>query len=169
VGVSSGVLIVSRRGAPRRGLLWALLREQRVGARIRRENLLKDLYLQKERSGAWESWIPGAHLMGVRGQTGRELDRAARSLAASGLAERSGDSLRLTHAGLREAESVVRKHRLWEVYLTRRLELPSDHVHRDAEAMEHALTEKAVEALEELLGFPAVDPHGRDIPPRRTA
>lgn len=107
--------------------------------------------------------------MGVRGQTGRELDRAARSLAAGGLVETSGDSLRLTPGGLREAESVVRKHRLWEVYLNRRLELPSDHVHRDAEAMEHALTEKAVEALEELLGFPAEDPHGRTIPPRRTA
>jgi manganese/zinc/iron transport system permease protein len=169
VVVSSGVLIVSLLFAPRRGLLWAILRERSVGARIRSENLLKDLYLQKERSGAWESFISWTHLMGVRGQTGRELERAARSLAASGLVEMSGDSLRLTPAGLGAAESVVRKHRLWEVYLTRRLELPSDHVHRDAEAMEHALTEKSVEALEELLDFPAIDPHGRAIPPRRTA
>ena len=169
VVVSSGVLIVSLLFAPGRGLLQALLRERSVGARIRRENLLKDLYLQKERSGVWESFISWAHLMGVRGQTGRELERTARSLAADGLVEMTEDSLRLTPAGLREAESVVRKHRLWEVYLTRRLELPSDHVHRDAEAMEHALTEKAVETLEEILGFPAVDPHGRAIPPRRTA
>jgi manganese/zinc/iron transport system permease protein len=169
VVVSSGVLILSLLFAPRRGLLWALLRERSVGLRIRRENLLKDLYLQKERSGQWESFISSTHLMGVRGQTGGELDRAARSLAADDLVEISEDSLRLTAAGLREAESVVRKHRLWEVYLTRRLELPSDHVHRDAEAMEHALTERAVEALEELLGFPAEDPHGRAIPPRRTA
>ena len=169
VVVSSGVLTVSLLFAPRRGLLWALLRERSVGARIRSENLLKDLYLQQERSGEWESFISWAHLMGVRGQTSRELERSARSLAAGGLVEMTEDALRLTPAGVREAESVVRKHRLWEVYLTRRLELPSDHVHRDAEAMEHALTEKAVEALEELLGFPAVDPHGRDIPPRRTA
>ena len=104
--------------------------------------------------------------MGVRGQTGRELERTARSLAAGGFVEISGDSLRLTPAGLREAESVVRKHRLWEVYLTRRLELPSDHVHRDAEAMEHALTDEAVERLEALLGHPTVDPHGRPIPAR---
>ena len=169
VVVSSGVLIVSLLFAPQRGLLWALLRERSVGVRIRRENLLKDLYLQKERTGRWEAFISWSHLMGVRGQTSRELDSAARSLARDGLVEISGDSLRLTRDGLREAESVVRKHRLWEVYLTRRLELPSDHVHRDAEAMEHALTERAVEALEELLGFPAEDPHGRAIPPRRTA
>ena len=169
VVVSSGVLIVSLLFAPQRGLLWALLRERSVGARIRRENLLKDLYLQNERTGGWDTFISWSHLMGVRGQTGRELERTARSLTASGLVEMSGDSLRLTPVGLREAESVVRKHRLWEVYLTRRLELPSDHVHRDAEALEHALTEKAVEALEEILGFPAEDPHGRAIPPRRTA
>ncbi len=79
------------------------------------------------------------------------------------------DSLRLTPSGLREAESVVRKHRLWEVYLTRRLELPSDHVHRDAEAMEHALSDEAVLRLEEVLGYPTLDPHGRPIPSRRLA
>lgn len=83
--------------------------------------------------------------------------------------EVAGDSLRLTPGGRRKAEAVVRKHRLWEVYLTRRLELPSDHVHRDAEAMEHALSDDAVQRLEEQLGFPAVDPHGRSIPPRRVA
>jgi manganese/zinc/iron transport system permease protein len=169
VVVSSGVLILSLLFAPRRGLLWAILREKSVGVRIRRENLLKDLYLQKERSGSWEAFVSWTHLMGVRGQTGSELERSARSLFTDGLVERTGDSLRLTPAGLREAESVVRKHRLWEVYLTHRLELPSDHVHRDAEAMEHALTEKSVEALEELLGFPELDPHGKAIPRRRTA
>ncbi len=60
---------------------------------------------------------------------------------------------------------MVRKHRLWEVYLTRRLELASDHVHRDAEAMEHALSDAAVADLERQLGYPTVDPHGRPIPP----
>jgi Mn-dependent DtxR family transcriptional regulator len=107
--------------------------------------------------------------MGVRGQSAAELERSARLLLAEGLAERSGDALRLTEAGRREAGNVVRKHRLWEVYLTRRLELPVDHVHRDAEAMEHALTDAAVDEIEELLGFPGEDPHGRPIPERRTA
>ena len=63
----------------------------------------------------------------------------------------------------------MRKHRLWELYLTRRLELPSDHVHRDAETMEHALTDEDVIALEQALGNPDTDPHGRPIPPRRVA
>ena len=90
-------------------------------------------------------------------------------LLSAGLAEREGDSLRLTPEGLAEAAGVVRKHRVWELYLTRRLELPSDHVHRDAEAMEHALSDEAVDRIEALLGHPRLDPHGRPIPARRTA
>jgi manganese/zinc/iron transport system permease protein len=167
--VSSSVLIVSLLFAPQRGILWARLRERQVAARIRRENLLKDLYLLGERKADWDTPLAWPHLMGVRGQTGRELAKSALPLLASGLVERIGDTLRLTAAGRREAEQVVRKHRLWEVYLTRRLELPSDHVHRDAEAMEHTLSEAAVADLEEALGFPRVDPHGSPIPPRRTA
>lgn len=171
VVVSSGVLIVSLLFAPRRGLLWALLRERQVAGRIRRENLLKDLWLLGERQGDWRSFLSWPLLMGVRGQTAGELARSARPLRKKGLVERSpgSDALRLTPAGQGEAESVVRKHRLWEVYLTRRLELASDHVHRDAEAMEHALSDDAVLRLEEVLGFPKVDPHGRPIPARRLA
>jgi manganese/zinc/iron transport system permease protein len=169
VVASSGVLILSLLFAPHRGLLWGLLRERRVADRIRRENLLKDLYLQGERREDWDSFLSWPLLMGMRGQTAGKLKSSARPLLREGLTERSGDSLRLTSEGRRQAEGVVRKHRLWEVYLTRRLELPSDHVHRDAEAMEHALTEETVAQLEDMLGYPEVDPHGRRIPARRTA
>lgn len=169
VVVSSAVLIVSLLFAPQRGIVWAMLRERQVARRIRRENLLKDLYLMGERridGGDWESFLSWPLLMGMRGQTSGALTASARPLLAAGLVERTEDALRLTPEGRAAAESVVRKHRLWEVYLTRRLELPSDHVHRDAEAMEHALTDRAVAELEEALGFPQVDPHGRPIPPR---
>jgi manganese/zinc/iron transport system permease protein len=168
VVVSSGVLIVSLLFAPQRGLLWALLRERQVAGRIRRENLLKDLWLLGERQGDWREYLSWPLLMGVRGQTARELSRSARPLEKAELLEQSGDALRLTSKGQREAENVVRKHRLWEVYLTRRLELASDHVHRDAEAMEHALSDEAMLRLDEMLGHPTLDPHGRPIPPRQS-
>lgn len=162
--VSSAILVVSLLFAPRRGLLWAW-RAERVGAnRIRRENLLKDLYRLGERSDSWEAFTSRPTLMGVRGQSGGDLDRFARPLVRAWLVERAGDDLRLTEAGLAEAERVVRKHRLWEIYLARRLELPADHVHRDAEAMEHALTEEAVDEIERAFDYPSVDPHGRRIP-----
>lgn len=162
---SSAVLVVSLLLAPRRGLLWAKVREHRVTARIRRENLLKDLYRLGEARGGWEDFVSRPLLMGVRGQTAPELASSARPLLGSGLLERSGDALRLSRRGRDEAVRVVRKHRLWELYLTRRLEIASDHVHRDAEAMEHALDEAAVADLERVLGQPTVDPHGRPIPP----
>ncbi|HVR97868.1 MAG TPA: iron chelate uptake ABC transporter family permease subunit [Thermoanaerobaculia bacterium] len=173
VVVSSTVLILSLLFAPGRGLLWGLLRERQVASRIRRENLLKDLYRLGESGEGGDggdgedSWASWPDLMGVRGQSGGELERSVRRLIAAGLLERRGDSLRLTPAGLEAAGNVVRKHRLWEVYLTRRLDLAVDHVHRDAEAMEHALSDEAVDHLEEILGHPEVDPHGRAIPPRR--
>ncbi len=159
------VLVVSLFFAPRRGYLWALLREHRVEARIRRENLLKDLYrIGEDRGGDWRGWVAWPALMGLRGQTSRRLAKSARPLDRRDFLERSGDAVRLTPEGRRQAEAVVRKHRLWELYLTRRLDLASDHVHRDAEAMEHALTQQAVEDLDARLGYPARDPHGRPIP-----
>ena len=165
VVASSAALIVSLLFAPRRGLLWARLRERAVAQRIRRENLLKDLYRLGEAAGGWQGFVSRPLLMGVRGQTAARLADSARPLVRAGLLESEGDAVRLSPRGLLEAEQVVRKHRLWELFLTRRLELPSDHVHRDAEAMEHALSEAAVAELDEALGFPEADPHGRPIPP----
>ncbi len=167
---ASAVLVLSLMFAPRRGLLWAIVQERRVAMRIRNENLLKDLYGWGERqNGDWDSPVPLTVLMGIRGQSAGQLSRAGRRLLSRRMLERRDDGLRLTGSGLVAAENVVRKHRLWETYLTRRLELASDHVHRDADVMEHVLTEEAVALLEEKLGFPSVDPHGRQIPPRRAA
>ncbi|MBP7147523.1 MAG: metal ABC transporter permease [Acidobacteria bacterium] len=167
--VSSAVLVVSLLLAPRRGLIWGALRERSAAWRIRRENLLKDLYRFGEAAGGQHSWVTWPALMGLRGQSGPQLQRLARRAARAGLVEIDGDALRLAPRGLAEAERIIRKHRLWEVYLARRLELPLDHVHRDAEAMEHALSDAAVEDIERLLGYPQVDPHGRNIPRRRNA
>lgn len=167
---ASAVLIVSLLVAPGRGLVWGVLEERRVARRIRRENLLKDLYTWGERNhGRWTEPVPATFIMGLRGQSGTQLTRTARRLRSRGLLAPVADGMLLTDRGLNAAEGVVRKHRLWELYLTRRLELPSDHVHRDAETMEHALTDEDVAALEKVLGNPQSDPHGRPIPPRRAA
>ncbi len=168
VVVSSVVLVISLLLAPQRGLVWARLASRKVARRIRRENLLKDLYLHAERRGTDPlAPVPWRELMGIRGQGRKRIGSLARALGRQGLLSLDDRGLALTASGFGEAEGVVRRHRLWEVYLTRRLELPSDHVHRDAEVMEHALSNEAVQNLEELLGRPEVDPHGRPIPRRR--
>ena len=166
---SSTLLVLSLLIAPRRGLVWAVLAERRVAWRIREENLLKDLYSWAERSAAWGEAVPWPRIMGVRGERRGRLEAIARRLRRRGLLASGAGGALLTPEGLAAAERVVRKHRLWEVYLTRRLELPVDHVHRDAEAMEHALSEAALDDLERSLGYPTADPHGRAIPPRRQA
>ncbi|MDA1006030.1 MAG: hypothetical protein O3A87_06045, partial [Verrucomicrobia bacterium] len=58
----------------------------------------------------------------------------------------------------------VRNHRLWELYLTNEAEYQADHVHDDAEIVEHLLGEEAIQRLEAELGFPKTDPHGSPIP-----
>jgi manganese/zinc/iron transport system permease protein len=58
----------------------------------------------------------------------------------------------------------VRLHRLWELYLQEYLHLDADHVHDDAEAMEHVITPEIEKQLEDLLGRPERDPHQAVIP-----
>ncbi|WP_298474624.1 metal-dependent transcriptional regulator [uncultured Maribacter sp.] len=70
----------------------------------------------------------------------------------------------LSEYGLKTALSIVRKHRLWEVFLVEKLEFSWDEVHEVAEQLEHIKSEKLVDMLDKHLGFPQIDPHGDPIP-----
>lgn len=72
----------------------------------------------------------------------------------------------LTKKGLQAAKMIVRKHRLWEVFLVEKLDFSWDEVHDVAEELEHIHSEKLINRLEEFLGFPKEDPHGDPIPDR---
>lgn len=72
----------------------------------------------------------------------------------------------LTSDGNRKASSIVRLHRLWELYLTESLGMKAERVHRTAEEMEHILTQEMEEKLTTLLENPKVDPHSQPIPER---
>jgi len=72
----------------------------------------------------------------------------------------------LTQKGLQAAKMIVRKHRLWEVFLVEKLAFSWDEVHDVAEELEHIHSEKLINRLEEFLGFPKEDPHGDPIPDR---
>ncbi len=62
------------------------------------------------------------------------------------------------------ALKVIRKHRLWEVFLVEKLGFGWDEVHDIAEELEHIPSERLVERLDAYLGFPQFDPHGDPIP-----
>jgi DtxR family Mn-dependent transcriptional regulator len=70
----------------------------------------------------------------------------------------------LTKKGKLEALQIVRKHRLWEVFLVEKLKLNWDEVHDIAEQLEHINSPLLIERLDQYLGFPTVDPHGDPIP-----
>ncbi|MAD97829.1 MAG: iron-dependent repressor [Flavobacteriaceae bacterium] len=72
--------------------------------------------------------------------------------------------VRLTKEGEHIACSVVRKHRLWEVFLVDKLNFSWDEVHDVAEQLEHIKSPKLIEELDAFLGFPKKDPHGDPIP-----
>jgi DtxR family Mn-dependent transcriptional regulator len=72
--------------------------------------------------------------------------------------------VRLTEAGSRLALHVVRRHRLVELFLVKILGLDWSEVHDEAERLEHAVSERLIERIDEMLGHPSVDPHGDPIP-----
>ncbi|MEM9681051.1 MAG: metal-dependent transcriptional regulator, partial [Bacteroidota bacterium] len=70
----------------------------------------------------------------------------------------------LTEEGRRTAIDIVRKHRLWEVFLVDKLNFSWDEVHDVAEQLEHIKSQKLIDRLDALLDFPTHDPHGDPIP-----
>lgn len=72
--------------------------------------------------------------------------------------------VKLTKEGRLKAAAIVRKHRLWEVFLVEKLNFNWDEIHEVAEELEHIKSEKLIEELDAYLDFPTVDPHGDPIP-----
>ncbi len=70
----------------------------------------------------------------------------------------------LTESGRKAAVSIIRKHRLWEVFLVEKLGFKWDEVHDIAEELEHIHSIKLIDRLDDFLGNPEVDPHGDPIP-----
>jgi DtxR family Mn-dependent transcriptional regulator len=71
---------------------------------------------------------------------------------------------KLSNEGKKAALQVIRKHRLWEYFLVKKLQFGWDEVHEIAEELEHISSRELVERLDAFLGFPESDPHGDPIP-----
>jgi manganese/zinc/iron transport system permease protein len=93
-----------------------------------------------------------------------ELKSGLRLLVRNDKLTRTGMNWTLEEVGRTEAREIVRKHRLWELYLSKYLNIKEDHVHDDAEGIEHVITPEILKELEVLLKHPETDPHNREIP-----
>jgi DtxR family Mn-dependent transcriptional regulator len=74
------------------------------------------------------------------------------------------EGVKLTDSGLNDAIQIVRKHRLWEVFLLEKLNYNWDEIHDIAEELEHIQDDTLADRLDKFLGFPEYDPHGDPIP-----
>ena len=157
--------------SPRHGLVPRLLRRWDRRRTTQAENLLRTVYILMERRGRGPVTEAsdrrfGVHdVAAVRHELPAQVRRLWSTAARRGWVDpRSPDPIVLTDAGFAEAKRVVRNHRLWELFLTQEAHLASDHVHADAEYIEHVLPRDVLRRLEQMLDNPTADPHGQPIP-----
>ncbi|GAA4297416.1 iron chelate uptake ABC transporter family permease subunit [Nibribacter koreensis] len=150
--------------APNKGLLARYLSQRRVRRQMMRENILKTLFHLGEPTGEYQHSYSKNQILERRQLPVLKMQSALKTLSRQGLTQKSKQGWALTEAGKKEAQRVVRLHRLWELYLTQYLQVASDHVHEDAESIEHVLTPELEKRLEELLDYPTADPHQTKIP-----
>lgn len=149
---------------PRHGVATRWWRRRSRAARISRENTLKAIYRIIEDKGFTTDAAGIADLAGLRRETLEDAWMRVENVRRDGLVTVSGDAVSFTPAGWQRACEIVRNHRLWELYLTNAAQFSPDHVHDDAEEIEHMLGEETVRKLERRLEYARRDPHGRVIP-----
>src|SRR5215831_19506322 len=129
------------------------------------ENYLKAIYQGQSALGVGARLVPMGHVATALGVTPGTATTMVKALAESGLAEYEPYSgVRLSPAGERLAALVLRRHRLVELFLVQVMGMKWDEVHDDAEQLEHVVSERLIERIDDMLGRPTHDPHGDPIP-----
>lgn len=149
---------------PRHGIVARWLRHRSRSRSTRRENSLKAIYHVLENDGFRRESVSIQELAELRSETIEEIHRRVGALRNAGMVSLFQDRVTFTPLGSRRAGEIVRNHRLWELYLTNAAHVSPDHVHDDAEVIEHILGEQTVRQLEKRLNFATRDPHGKLIP-----
>lgn len=126
------------------------------------EDYLKTVYAHTE-------WQPDAITPKVLadrlGVAPSSVTEMVKKMAVAGLVSHVPyGAVRLTDAGLARALAVVRRHRLIETWLVQEMGYGWDEVHDEAEILEHAISDRLLEAIDVRLGRPVRDPHGDAIP-----
>jgi DtxR family Mn-dependent transcriptional regulator len=129
------------------------------------ENYLKAIYLGTGRLAPPERLLPMGQLAGSLGVAPGTATTMVKTLAESGLVEYEPYAgVALTAAGQKLAALVVRRHRVVELFLVQVMGYSWDEVHDEAEQLEHAVSDRLIDRMDEMLGRPEVDPHGDPIP-----
>ena len=129
------------------------------------ENYLKAIYQGQVALTAGTRLVSMGQVAASLGVTPGTATTMIKALAESGLAEYEPYSgVRLTPAGEKLAGLVLRRHRLVELFLVQVMSMSWAEVHDEAEQLEHVVSERLIERIDEMLGHPTHDPHGDPIP-----
>lgn len=129
---------------------------------VSKENFVKTIFQLRE--DARQDPVSG-RLAAELDVSGAAITDMARKLDKEGLVRyRKYAPLELTSAGRTLAVDIIRKHRLWESFLYHVMHIPLEHVHKEAENLEHQTTAYLMAQMEKQLGHPRFDPHGDPIP-----
>ena len=129
------------------------------------ENYLKAIYLGVGGLSHPVRLLPMGHLAAALGVAPGTATTMVKTLAESGLVEYEPyTGVALTEAGEKLAALVVRRHRVVELFLVRVMGYQWDEVHDEAEQLEHVVSDRLIDRMDDMLGRPEVDPHGDPIP-----
>ncbi len=129
------------------------------------ENYLKAIYQGQSQLVGTARLVTMGNVAAALNVTPGTATTMVKALAESGLAEYEPYSgVRLTAAGEKLAKLVLRRHRLVELFLVQVMGMRWDEVHDEAEQLEHVVSERLIERIDEMLGRPTHDPHGDPIP-----
>jgi manganese/zinc/iron transport system permease protein len=152
------MFLISLVFAPQKGLLAKFLRFLILQRKVARENTLRSLYEIAESHDSWNVEILPKTVAEHRYISESHIVKQLAGLKKDELVTQTGLGYCLTEKGIQEAYQLVRNHRLWEMFLMHEQQLGSDHVHRDADMIEHFLSSEIVEELDRLLRL-----HDRDL------
>ncbi|MGZ3906970.1 MAG: metal-dependent transcriptional regulator [Bacteroidia bacterium] len=126
------------------------------------ENYLKIIFHLEQQTNSAALTTDIARIIGLKAASVSEM---LKKLAAKKLITyQKYQGVELTAAGRKKAVSIVRKHRLWEVFLLQKMGFGWDEVHDMAEQLEHIDSDELINRLDKYLGKPKFDPHGDPIP-----
>ena len=132
------------------------------------ENYLKTIYLQQQKQRSAAKTVAMGKLAKAMDVAPGTVTSMIKTLADSGLVDyKPRTGVHLTDKGQTLALHILRRHRLLEQFLVEVLGLDWSEVHDEAEVLEHAVSDKVLERIDEYLGHPDTDPHGDPIPPAK--
>lgn len=158
------LFIISLFFGPQKGLLKRFWQQRQLRQKVAEENVLRTLYKLLESRDFTQQDFNTADIQSLRNLLPQALQKTLKVLCQKKLLQSSQQGFRLTARGLVMATQLTRRHRLWESYLIEHAQLTPQQVHRQAERIEHLLTENDESKLKAELKNIEHDPHGNPIP-----